>query len=146
MSSLQPDRPRSTSLGEYHGQGDSKSDLLEGHQKDPVATSTFRPADLSNLPGSQDKARELQRKVSHLTRTMHHNLKYVTQRGEEVANLEAKVGNLEIGSKAFSRTATTVDKKLWWQERNTTIIALGALGAVIALGIIYFFVKKLIFG
>jgi lysylphosphatidylglycerol synthetase-like protein (DUF2156 family) len=77
---------------------------------------------------------------------MHHNLKYVTQRGEEVANLEAKVGNLEIGSKAFSRTATTVDKKLWWQERNTTIIALGALGAVIALGIIYFFVKKLIFG
>ena len=148
MSGFGPERPRSASLGEYYSsEGTSKSDLLrESSPGDGHGGNVFRPMDLANTPHSRDQTQELHRKVSHLTRTMHHNLQYVSQRGADLQRLENQVGQLELGSKMFNRSSSVVDKKLWWEERNGMFIALAGLGVIVSLVIVYLFIRKLVFG
>ena len=121
----------------------SKSELLDPQEAKTPATPIFRPIDLPEIDNSKEQARELQRKVSHLTRAMHHNLQSVLQRGSSLSELETKVGSLEMGSKSFQRTATKVDRNLWWEEHRYTMLACYAVLLIIACIAIYIFIRKL---
>jgi hypothetical protein len=121
-SGFAPDR-RSPNLV-YEQNADSTSDLQP---------KQFRPAELSSLRVSSEKARTLQKKVTYLSRTMHHNLQAAMLRGDDLVDLERKAGELELGSKAFSKASTDAHRIIWWNEQRYRRIALGALVIVTCL-------------
>ncbi|PJF18003.1 hypothetical protein PSACC_02144 [Paramicrosporidium saccamoebae] len=86
-SGFAPDR-RSPNLV-YEQASDSTSNL---HPKQ------FRPADLPSPGDSSEKTRALQKKVTYLSRTMHHNLQAAMLRGDDLVDLGRKAGELELGN------------------------------------------------
>ena len=121
--------------------GSSTENLTFGDEQRTI-TPIFISVEPTKLDAGRNQAHQLQRKVTHLTRSMHHNLQSVLQRGSSLGDLEDKVSNLEMSSKGFSRTATAVDEKLWRKEHWYSMAAIYALIALSLIFIAYIVIKR----
>jgi len=83
---------------------------------------------------SRETVDEVKRKVSHLTRTMHHNLQIALDRGESLESLQHSSSHLAAGSKAFSKQSQKVKSNLWWQDWKYTI-AIATMVTLIVIGL-----------
>lgn len=140
--------PSASPVSIFGGSEASASGLVEplGEKRASVpSTPIFRPVDLPSLENHEEHTRELQKKVSHLTRTMHHNLQYVLKRGSNLTDLEKRLGTLELESKSFQRTAGKVDKKLWWKINRPTFLGAWILATLILVVVAYLILKRVIF-
>lgn len=106
--------------------------------------SSAKLAEVPGLPQSVENTKQLQKKVTYLSRTMHHNLQAAMLRGDDLAEMERKASSLELGSKAFTKTAVTVHKKVWWEEQKHGRMAVMALAAVVALMIAWILIKNIL--
>lgn len=152
MSGFGQDRrastPSASPVSVFGGSNASTAGLMEpvGERRASAAASPiFRPVDLPSLENHEEHTRELQKKVSHLTRTMHHNLQYVLKRGSNLTDLEQRLGTLELESKSFQRAAGKVDKKLWWEINRPTFVGAWILGIMLLIVITYMVLKRVIF-
>lgn len=120
----------------------SSTNLTQPNWREP--SPLFRPMDLVEDCTDEEKVQSMQRKVSHLTRTMHHNLQALAVRGDDLADLERRAGRVELDSKCFAKAAVKVDRNIWWQQRHFHIAFFSIAGAVLVLILLFILLKQVI--
>lgn len=115
-------------------------------QPDPFVhqPTVFRPSDLPMMYPTEACSQDLQRKVVHLTRSMHHNLRMAALRGETLDEMQRRLGEVETGSKVFLKSSTKVERNIWWEQASSKYIIISVAASLLILFVVWIAFKKII--
>lgn len=112
------------------GDAESDGDDIVHHQREASGPTK------ASHPGDEALSR-VQNQVSEVMGVMQTNIGKVLDRGERLEDLQDKTDDLAAGALTFHKSASKLQKKMWWRNMKIRLCFLGIVLVIVAI-IIFF--------
>ncbi|ODO03240.1 hypothetical protein I350_06085 [Cryptococcus amylolentus CBS 6273] len=108
--------------------GPSNNNGQNNAQSKKVGLSLYLKEDWSHGGGAgNDRALSvaiaaIQSQIDETIDTMHDNITKVTERGENLDNLQNKTDELAVSARGFKTSASNVRRQMWWKDMKMRVI------------------------